>query len=91
MRRRLRRRRLTGLWALIGGSCRLCPTCAAVEKKPCRHPDKARTSLEALGIDVIALQQRLGLDAAFLPDRITWTGCILIGGGPGAGRGRRGE
>ena len=91
LERRLQRRRLTPLWALIGGSCQLCQTCAAVEEKPCRHLEKARTSLEALGIDVIALQQKLGLDAAFHPDRITWSGCILIGGGPGAGEGRRGK
>lgn len=77
---RLQRRHLTPLWALIGGSCQLCRTCAAVEEKPCRHPEKARTSLEALGIDVIGLQQKLGLDATFHPDRVTWTGCILIGG-----------
>lgn len=81
LERRLRRRRIHPLWALIGGECRLCRTCAAVEEKPCRHPEKARTSLEALGIDVVGLQQKLGLDAAFHPDRITWTGCMLYGGG----------
>ncbi len=85
LERRLRRRRLRGLWAMIGGSCQLCPACAAVEEKPCRHPQKARTSLEALGIDVVALQQKLGLDAAFHPDRITWTGCILFGDSHPAG------
>ncbi len=79
LERRLRRRGLSHLWAMIGGNCQLCQACAAVEDKPCRHPAKARTSLEALGIDVVGLQQRLGLDAAFHADRITWTGCILLG------------
>ena len=79
LERRLTRRGATQLWGLIGGNCDLCRTCAATEKKPCRHPEKARTSLEAIGVDVIALLEKLGLDGQFHPDRITWTGCILIG------------
>ncbi|MBN2100184.1 MAG: DUF2284 domain-containing protein [Dehalococcoidia bacterium] len=81
LERRLRRRGMTQLWGLIGGDCELCRTCRAVEGKPCRHEDKARTSLEALGVDVVALLEKLGLDGRFRPDRITWTGCLLFGGG----------
>ena len=79
LERRLKKRGATPLRGLIGGNCELCRICAAIEKKPCRHPEKARTSLEAIGVDVIALLERLGLDGQFHPDRITWTGCILIG------------
>jgi predicted metal-binding protein len=79
LERRLRRRGMTHLWGLIGGNCELCQICAATEEKPCRHPEKARTSLEAMGVDVIALLGRVGLDGQFHPDRITWTGCILFG------------
>ena len=79
LERRLRRRGATQLWGLIGGNCELCRICAAIEKKPCRHPEKARTSLEAIGVDVIALLEKVGLDGQFHPDRITWTGCILMG------------
>lgn len=79
LERRLRRRGITRLWGLIGGNCELCRICAATEKKPCRHPEKARTSLEAIGVDVIGLLEGLGLDGRFHPDRITWTGCILSG------------
>jgi predicted metal-binding protein len=79
LERRLRRRGMTQLWGLIGGNCELCRVCAAVEDKPCRHPERARTSLEAIGVDVVGLQERLGLDGRFHPDRITWTGCILFG------------
>lgn len=88
LERRLRRRGLPHLWAMIGGNCQLCPTCAAVEDQPCRHPEKARTSLEAIGVDVLGLQQKLGLDAAFHAESITWTGCILFGGEQGAGADR---
>ena len=65
------------VWGLIGGNCGLCDTCAIQEDKPCRHPDKARMSLEAIGIDVVGLLDNLGLDSHFHSDRITWTGCIL--------------
>jgi len=81
LERRLKKRGMTRVWGLIGGNCELCRVCTAVEDKPCRHPEKARTSLEAIGVDVVGLQERLGLDGQFHPDRITWTGCILIGEG----------
>ena len=74
----LQKRGATDFWGLIGGDCGLCRTCTAVEDKPCRHPEKARTSLEAIGVDVVGLLQRLGLDGQFHRDRITWTGCILF-------------
>ncbi len=79
LERRLKKRGVNQVWGLIGGNCELCRTCTAVEDKPCRHPEKARTSLEAIGVDVVGLLERLGLDGRFHPDRITWTGCILFG------------
>jgi len=67
-------------WGLIGGSCGLCePSCKAATGEPCPYPAEARPSLESLAIDVLALLARFGLDAEFHPDRITWTGCLLIG------------
>lgn len=39
--------------ALGSGPCRLCGRCALESgKRACRHPDKARPSMEACGIDV---------------------------------------
>ena len=39
--------------ALGSGPCRLCRRCALESgKRACRHPDKARPSMEACGIDV---------------------------------------
>jgi len=64
-------------WGLIGSSCALCDVCKARTASPCSYPDKARTSLESLGVNVVALLDRFGLDSAFHPDMITWTGCIL--------------
>lgn len=33
------------------GACRLCRPCQRKFKRPCKHPDKMRYSLEALGVD----------------------------------------
>lgn len=79
LERRLKKRGFDRFWGLIGGNCGLCWACAAIEGRPCRHPDKARTSLEAIGVDVVGLLEGLGLDGQFHRDRITWTGCILFG------------
>jgi predicted metal-binding protein len=68
---------ITKLWGLIGGDCALCEPCRSVTGEPCQFPTQARTSLEALGIDVIALLDEHGLDSRFHHDRITWTGSIL--------------
>ncbi len=77
MEKYLRKEGIDNVWGLIGGNCGICDTCALQKDKPCRHPDRARMSLEAIGIDVVGLLNKLGLDSQFHPDRITWTGCIL--------------
>jgi predicted metal-binding protein len=65
----------------IGGCCRLCDECVAVDGcKRCRFPFKARPSMEAMGIDVIATAEKAGLPVDSFPitNRVTWTGLILI-------------
>jgi len=41
------------------GSCRLCKICNINLKKPCKHPDKMRYSLEATGVDCNSLSKKL--------------------------------
>ncbi|MDY1591458.1 MAG: DUF2284 domain-containing protein [Methanofastidiosum sp.] len=65
-------------WGLVGGSCSFCIECKAITNRSCKHPHKARPSLESLGIDVQKLLDNFGLDNKFYPDKIVWTGCILI-------------
>jgi predicted metal-binding protein len=65
-------------WGLVGGSCSFCIECKAVTNRPCKHPHKARPSLESLGIDVQRLLDNFGLDNKFYSDKVIWTGCILI-------------
>lgn len=78
LERSLRRRGSKEIWGMIGGNCALCEFCRALTVDPCPYPQKARTSLESIGIDVIALLTTFGLDTKFRADRITWTGCILF-------------
>jgi predicted metal-binding protein len=61
---------------LIGGSCKLCKECPGASV--CIKPEKARPSMEGLGIDVIATCRNIGLEVVFSPDTIVWTGMILI-------------
>jgi len=65
---------------LIGGCCRLCDECVAVMGgTSCRFPFKARPSMEAMGIDVLATLEKVGLSLTFpVKDRVTWTGLILL-------------
>ncbi|MFC1991110.1 DUF2284 domain-containing protein [Chloroflexota bacterium] len=66
------------IWGMMGGSCALCEVCKAESGEPCPYPDRARTSLESMAIDVLSLLRKFGLDNGFYPDKITWTGCILF-------------
>lgn len=49
-----REKDLRGRAALFTGMCPHCPgkSCARIDDQPCRHPDKVRPSLEALGFDL---------------------------------------
>lgn len=65
----------------IGGSCRLCPRCVAISNvpEPCRHPFRARPSMEAVGIDVFKTAENAGLPFAIPPrNKTVWNGLVLI-------------
>lgn len=64
----------------IGGCCRLCDECVAVKGgRTCRFPFKARPSMEAMGIDVMATAEKAGLSLSFpISEWVTWTGLILL-------------
>ena len=77
MEEALKARGINPVWGMIGGNCGLCDICKARSNEPCLYPEKARMSLEAIAIDVMALLDKFGLDNKFYEDKITWTGCIL--------------
>lgn len=78
MEKFLKKEGIDEMWGIIGGNCELCDICGAKNNEPCLYPDKARTSLEGIGIDVLGLLDTFNLDTNFYTDKIMWTGCILF-------------
>lgn len=61
------------------GGCHLCDTCAKLENKPCRMPDKALAGMEAYCIDVY--QTSLGTPLKYIngQNTVTYFGILLYG------------
>lgn len=55
-------------FAMGSGPCRLCKTCN-LENKECRHPDDARPSMEACGIDVYRTARNNGFPIEVVRNR----------------------
>jgi len=66
--------------ALTGGPCRLCDECVGLRSgETCRHPFRARPSMEAMGIDVYLTARNAGLPFEVpARDRPVWNGLLLI-------------
>ena len=60
------------------GCCQLCPKCAYLDDEPCRHPDKAVSSLEAYGIDVVALEKSVGIPYHNGKNTVSYVGLVLF-------------
>ena len=63
---------------LTGGSCKYCDECAGTGAR-CRHPYKARPSMEAVGIDVVATLRNVGIPLEFpVTKTVKWWGLLLV-------------
>jgi len=62
---------------LNAGCCSVCEKCAYPDKEPCRFPDQAVSSVEAYGINVIALEKSAGLPYYSGKNSVTYVGLIL--------------
>jgi len=63
------------------GSCKLCPECTASSnsQEPCRHPFRARPSMEAVGIDVFKTAENAGLPFDIpSTNKTVWNGLVLV-------------
>ncbi|MBA3037147.1 MAG: DUF2284 domain-containing protein [Desulfobacterium sp.] len=62
------------------GTCGLCEECAVkIPGETCRHPFKARPSMEAVGIDVFSTAERAGFKADTpTMDKVTIYGIVLV-------------
>lgn len=65
---------------LIGSECLLCDECVGqTSGRSCRHPFKARPSMQALGIDVIKTSKKAGLPVKLSSKaKVRWTGLLLL-------------
>lgn len=66
-------------FAMPSGPCELCDPCPL--KYPCNHPQLARPSMEACGIDVYATARKFGFPIEVVKDRTckaNYYGLILI-------------
>ena len=64
---------------LSGGGCSLCNECVGKSSGlPCRHPFKARPSMEGLGIDVVVTAAKAGIQLQFNQGNSSWIGLILV-------------
>ena len=63
---------------LIGGPCSLCEKCPTGENAKCIKREKARPSMEAMGIDVIKTCKKVGMEIEFKEEEVTWTGLVLL-------------
>ncbi|MGI5874465.1 MAG: DUF2284 domain-containing protein [Bacillota bacterium] len=71
-----------GALAFYGGRCYLCEYCARLTGKPCRHPDRMRSSLESYGFDVArTTEELLGFELEWsnerLPGRLSFIGAVF--------------
>ena len=57
---------------LTAGGCSLCERCAGYDGMPCRHPDKAVSSLEAYCIHVAKLAGKCGMKYINGQDTVTY-------------------
>ncbi|GEM_PF-565539 len=62
-----------------GGACKLCDPCKArLGEAHCAHPELARPSMEAIGIDIGATCHWAGFPSDFLPHRLLLTSLLYI-------------
>ena len=66
------------LLALNVGACVICPKCTYPEGNKCRFPEKAVSSVEAYGIDVVALVSSCGIPYNNGKDTVSYVGLILF-------------
>jgi predicted metal-binding protein len=63
---------------LGAGACSLCKACTYPDGDPCRFPDKALSSVEACGIDVMRLSKNAGVKYNNGKNTVTYLGVVLF-------------
>ena len=64
-------------YVLSTEACAICGTCAILEGKPCRHPDRMHPCVESHGINVVPILESRGLHFQFGANVVTWISLLL--------------
>jgi predicted metal-binding protein len=73
-----RKHQIKDLLPLNAGCCSICEKCAYLDNEPCRNPDQAVSSVEAYGMNVIALQKSAGIPYYHGKNSVCFVGLILF-------------
>ena len=68
----------SGFLHLSCGGCHLCERCAKQDQLPCRHPDRALSSLEGYGIDVYRTTKETPLSYINGKNTVTYFGAVFF-------------
>ena len=66
------------LLPLNAGCCSVCEKCAYLDREPCRNPDQSFSSVEAYGMNVIALQKAAGIPYYYGKNTVCFVALILL-------------
>ena len=58
-------------------ACSICESCAILEGKPCRFPEKMHPCVESHGINVIPVLEQQGLEFQFGENVVTWISLLF--------------
>ncbi len=59
-------------------ACAICPQCAIVQGRPCRHPERMHPCVESHGINVIPMLESRGLSFQFGANVVTWISLLFF-------------
>ena len=65
-------------YLLLGaGKCTICEKCAALDKEPCRNPDRAYSALECYGVYVAGMLNKNGMPYNNGEATVSYAGIVL--------------
>ncbi len=64
-------------YVLSTEACAVCPSCAILEGKPCRFPEKMHPCVESQGINIIPTLEENGLEFQYGENVVTWVSLLL--------------
>jgi predicted metal-binding protein len=58
-------------------ACAICESCAYLEGKPCRFPDRMHPCVESHSINVVPMLEKRGLEFQFGANVVTWISLLF--------------